>query len=253
MNYPHLNGLVSVVTPAFNSKNVILKCVESVVNQTLSVKEHIIVDDGSVDGTSEYLKQLCLQYPHIKVLTQSNQGAGVARNYAISEAKAKYIAFLDADDCWLPNKLESQIGFMESNEIDFSYGDYEREYIDSPSKKSVFVAPESIRYRDLLFSCPIGCLTAAYNQESVGKHYMSEVRQGQDWSLWLKITKSGVVAKKYPGVHAIYNIYEDSLSSNAKKKLINMYKIYREQPFGHVYSLFLLFFHAFGAMFRNKR
>lgn len=253
MSSSHLNGLVSVVTPAFNSEKFILKCVESVANQTVKVKEHIIVDDGSVDGTSEYLKQLCLQYPHLKVLTQCNQGAGVARNYAISEAKGKYIAFLDADDYWFPKKLESQIGFMEDNEVDFSYGDYERRYTDSPKNKSIFVAPESLTYGDLLLSCPIGCLTVAYNQESIGKQYMSKVRQGQDWSLWLKITKLGVVAKKYIGVHAIYNIDSNSLSSNKKRKLINMYKIYREQPYGYVFSFFLLAFHTFGVMFRNKR
>lgn len=253
MNCSCLNGLVSVVTPAFNCKSVIQRCVESVANQTVAVKEHIIVDDGSVDGTGEYLKQLCLKYPHLKVFTQRNQGAGVARNYAILKAKGKYIAFLDADDCWLPKKLELQIGFMEENKVDFSYGDYERDYIDLPIDRSVFVAPETLTYRDLLLSCPIGCLTAVYNQNSIGKHYMSEVRQGQDWSLWLKITKSGVVARKYFGVQAIYNIDEGSLSSNKKKKLINMYKIYREQPFGHIRSLFLLVCHSFGVIFRNKR
>ncbi|ENJ1749383.1 glycosyltransferase family 2 protein [Vibrio parahaemolyticus] len=247
-----LGALVSVVTPAYNCKNVILRCIKCVAEQTDGVLEHIIVDDGSVDGTSELLDELSLSYPHLKVMKQTNQGAGAARNLAIQNARGKYIAFLDADDFWFNRKLEYQISFMEKFGVDFSYGDYEREF-NNDSINTTFIAPKELSYGKLLLSCPIGCLTAAYNQESLGKVYMSTVRQGQDWSLWLKITKSGVIAKKYDGVLAVYNIQEGSLSSNKKRKLINMYNIYREQPFGKVTSLLLLSIHSLNVLLNKKR
>jgi len=253
MDKSKLSSLVSVVTPCYNSAAVIEKCIISVVNQSISVKEHIIVDDGSSDSTFDIIKELQSKYPHIVVLQQKNQGAGVARNYAISEASGKYIAFLDADDYWYNNKLEVQLEFMESNGVEFSYGDYMREFSNDSSKNSVFIAPLKLSYKDLLVSCPIGCLTAIYNQELLGKIYMSKVRQGQDWSLWLKITKNGIVARKYNGVLAVYSIEEGSLSSNKKAKLINMFKIYREQQFGYFMSSLYLIAHSINIILKKKR
>lgn len=251
MKESKFNGLVSVVTPAYNCENYIQACIESVSKQTTKVLEHIVVDDGSSDGTRKVLKELTGKYPFLKVIYQNNKGAGAARNRAILEAKGRYIAFLDSDDLWLPDKIKNQIGYMEANQHLFTYGDYFKRYVDCNEVENIKSTPAKLTYKQLLVSCPIGCLTAAYNQEVLGKIFMSEIRQGQDWSLWLRITQKGVDAYKYDGCLAIYNVFEGSLSSRKLKKLVNMYRIYREQGFNIIISTYYLFLHTFNVLRRH--
>ena len=107
-------------------------------------------------------------------------------------ARGRYIAFLDSDDAWLECKLEKQVAFMEEQGASFTYGDYA--IVDGGNGAALgrYVAPPRLQYDQLLTRCPIGCSTAAYNQEAVGKRYMPAIRRGQDWALWLALLRSGV-------------------------------------------------------------
>lgn len=225
----NLNDLVSVITPVFNGAKFIRSNVANVATQSISVLEHIVIDDGSSDNTLDILYELQSEFSGLKIISQSNQGAGIARNAGILQAKGKYIAFLDSDDAWLGDKLEKQIGFMEAYDVSFSYGDYDE--VDELSNEiiSSFKLPETLNYRQLLNGCPIGCLTAAYNQKKLGKVYMPLVRRGQDWGLWLALTRNGVGAKKYPGNYARYNRLQASLSKNKWKKMFDVYQIYSKE------------------------
>lgn len=222
----NLDNLASVITPAYNCKHHIELVLKYVAQQTISVLEHIVIDDGSTDGTLDRLYELSADYPHLKIISQSNQGAGPARNAGILQARGRYIAFLDSDDVWLPEKLEYQIRFMEMYDVGFSYGDYKT--LDSITGACLadYNLPPQLDYKSLLNGCPIGCLTAAYNQKKFGKLYMPSVRRGQDWGLWLALTKSGSIARKYPGNLAIYNYHPNSLSKNKIKKILDVYTIY---------------------------
>lgn len=235
-----MNNLVSVISPTYNSEKHLKKLVDCVSNQSIKVLEHIIIDDGSTDNTLNALRRLEKEYSHVKVISQDNQGAGVARNKGITIAKGKYIAFLDADDVWAEDKLKTQIEFMENANISFSYGDYFE--IDDDTGDIIYErrTPDNLTYIDLLKSCPIGCLTVAFNQSKLGKLYMPSIRRGQDWALWLLITKQGVVAHRYPGTFASYAVVKGSLSKNKIKKAFNMYKIYRLQNLGYFQSLYYL-------------
>lgn len=235
-----MNNLVSVISPAYNSEKYIKKLVDYVSNQSIKVLEHIIIDDGSSDGTLNLLYSLAEKHSHIKVLSQNNQGAGVARNKGISIAKGKYIAFLDSDDVWAEDKLRGQIEFMENANVSFSYGDYFEIDDDTGDVINERHTPNNLTYIDLLKSCPIGCLTVAFNQNKLGKLYMPQIRRGQDWALWLQITKRGVVAYRYPGTFASYTVVKGSLSKNKIKKAFNMFKIYRLQNLGYLQSLYYL-------------
>tara|TARA_R110002126_G_scaffold10245_43_gene46598 strand:- start:2844 stop:3620 length:777 start_codon:yes stop_codon:yes gene_type:complete len=243
-----LDNLVSVITPVFNGAKYIHSSVAAVASQSIKVLEHIVIDDGSSDNTLQILQQLQHEYPHLKVLSQRNQGAGVARNAGIAAAEGKYIAFLDSDDGWLKNKLEQQIGFMETTGAVFSYGDYDE--VDEVSGQTIasFKLPQRLTYRQLLNGCPIGCLTAAYNQLALGKCYMPLVRRGQDWGLWLAITRTGADAVKYPGNCARYNRLQVSLSKNKLKKMLDVYQIYsteeRLNPVRCGYHLFRHFLYV---------
>lgn len=246
-----LDDLVSVITPAYNSENTIVKCIESVASQTIQVLEHIIVDDGSSDKTVELVNSVISKYSHVKLIQQVNSGAGAARNRAIEEAQGRYIAFLDSDDLWLPSKLHQQISFMENNGFTFTYGQYYRRSLYEPTDDTLVDVPSSLSYSELLVKCPIGCLTAAYNQEVLGKVYMSTIRRGQDWSLWLSLTRNGTKAHAYEGCHAIYNVLPSSLSKNRFKKFFNIYEIYRENKISRMKSFFYCLVHSYNVLFRK--
>ena len=242
---PEHQGLVSVVTPAHNAEAHIERAVRSVAAQSLPVREHIVVDDGSRDATAAVLERLREEFPHVVYLRQRHRGAGPARNLGIEAAEGRYIAFLDSDDYWDRVKLEQQVEFMEAEEVVFSYGDFLR--CDSASGRVVArdALPPVLQYEDLLNACLIGCLTAAYNQERVGKRYMPTLRRGQDWALWLQLTRDGAVARKYPGVHAFYTQRRGSLSSGKIRKGMDMFRIYRdEEQLGTLRSLWHLARHT---------
>src|SRR5690606_22928772 len=119
------NPLVSVITPSYNSESFIKQTIESVQSQTYQNWEMIIVDDCSTDKTIEIIHQKSKEDTRIHLIKlNENSGAAVARNTAIRNAKGKYIAFLDSDDFWLPNKLERQVQFMLEHDYAFSYTSY---------------------------------------------------------------------------------------------------------------------------------
>lgn len=236
-----LSGLVSVVTPARDSATLIERAIRSVAAQTVAPLEHIVVDDGSTDGTADIVERLRGEFPHVRYERQSWQGAAVARNRGIELARGRYIAFLDSDDCWGERKLEHQIAYMEDRGALFSYGDYTIRDPRTGGVIRVFRSPDRLGYEDFLNGCPIGCLTACYNQERLGKVYMPLVRRGQDWGLWLALTRGGTTAMRYPGNHAVYHVRGGSLSSNKLLKSLDVYRIYRrEERKGPLESLWYL-------------
>lgn len=251
MNQSSLGGLVSVITPAFNAVASLERVVCSVASQSVPVLEHIVIDDGSNDGTAEVLGRLSREFGHLRTIAQPRRGAANARNAGIEVARGRYVTFLDSDDEWRPDKLAHQVGFMEDTGTLFSYGDYWQCRNSDHGDLDVYRTPESLDYSDFLNGCPIGCLTVAYNQEQLGKVYMPEVRRGHDWGLWLALTRDGTVARRYPGIAAIYHVRRGSLSKDKLRKAWDVYRIYRDQErVGRVRSLFLLGRHSWNSLVR---
>ena len=239
-----------MVTPAYNAAGSLQRVIDSVAGQTLPALEHIIIDDGSNDATAEILSHSVLECPHLRLITQPRRGAAEARNAGIEVARGRYIAFLDSDDYWRPDKLARQVGFMETEKNLFSYGDYECRLVRSGSSRPPVMPPQRLTYKDFLKGCPIGCLTVAYNQEVLGKRYMPHVSRGHDWGLWLELTRDGAVAEKYPGLEAIYHMRRGSLSKDKLRKARDVYRIYREQEgIGPVTSLRYLVEHSLRSVF----
>lgn len=251
---------VSVITAVYNSARVIERNIRCVAAQSLTPAEHIIVDDGSRDDSVDIVLGLRREFPHLRLIRQKNGGAGAARNAAIAEARSRYVAFLDCDDYWSEHKLKAQIEFMAEHRVAFSFGDYDDVDARSGALLRQHQSPKHVTYSDLLRGCPIGCLTAAFDQSMLGKRYMPNVRRGQDWGLWLALTRDGTVARRYPGRHAIYSRRNGSLSSGKLKKAVDIYRIYREQEqVGPLGSVFYMIPHVRGALakrmwiHRNKR
>ncbi len=221
--------LASIITPCYNPKNELLQTIRSVQQQSLQDYEHLIIDDHSSSPLSEELMAVINTDPKIRFIQRRwNAGPAVTRNRGISEAKGRFIAFLDADDEWFAQKLEEQINFMQKSQVALCYSEYE--VIDSQGRTlGVRHSPAQLTYTDILKSNQIGCLTAIYDTEALGKVYMPNIAKRQDMGLWLRILKTGVIAKKVPsGPLAKYRVGKGSLSSNKLGVLKYQWRIYRE-------------------------
>lgn len=221
--------LVSIITPCFNPGKELLETISSVQKQTYSNYEHIIVDDCSTALISKELAQVIESDDKIIYIKRYwNAGPAVTRNRGISAAKGRFIAFLDADDLWHPEKLELHIEFMLKNKLALSYTSYE--VFDSKGKiLGKRVPPKSLSYRDILQSNQIGCLTAIYSVDMLGKVYMPNIAKRQDMGLWLKILKKGVLAQGLIDKPlARYRVGGRSVSSNKLKVLRYQWSIYRD-------------------------
>jgi lipopolysaccharide/colanic/teichoic acid biosynthesis glycosyltransferase len=182
-------NLVSIIMPSYNTAQYIEKTIKSVLNQTYTNWELIIVDDCSTDNTDDVVKNY-LSDKRIKYLkNEQNSGAAVSRNRALREAKGQWISFLDSDDLWMPEKLEKQICFMKENGYNFSYTDYE-EISAEGNMTGVFVTgPKKITRTGMYNYCWPGCLTVMYDATKVGLIQISDIKKNNDYAMWLKVCK----------------------------------------------------------------
>lgn len=221
--------LVSVITPAYNAARFIDETIESVLSQTYTNWEMIIVDDCSTDNTVEIVQSYMKKDNRIKLFQlEKNSGSGVARNKAMDEAQGRFIAFLDSDDLWLPEKLSRQIPFMLENNIAFSFTKYVRMKEDGTVTKAVTEAPATLEYNELMKQCIIGCLTVVLDRKKIGEQRMLEIRTRQDYAFWLSLTRQGFNAHGLPEVLAKYRLVENSISSNKAKVAKQNWRLYYE-------------------------
>ena len=227
----HMNTqpLVSIIMPSYNCAAFIAESIESVLAQSYQNWELLISDDCSTDGTIEVIEGYCAKDDRITFFpAETNGGAAVTRNRSITEAAGQFIAFLDSDDIWLPQKLEKQIAFMMENKIPLSYTRFNTINEDGTHAANAPDLPASIDYNGLLSNQIIGCLTAVYDTEICGKVYMPLIRKRQDFGLWLKILKQGHTAHCHPDVLATYRLRTGSISSNKWSAVHYTWRLYRE-------------------------
>ena len=240
--------LVSVIMPAYNAARFIEQAVESVVAQTYTHWELLIVNDCSTDTTSQMIHQLMAKHSQIRFFDQKiNQGVAKTRNIAIDAAAADYIAFLDSDDIWLPNKLEKQLAFMEQHQASVCFSAYQRIDADNNDLNQVKI-PAEISYKQLLKSNFIGNLTGIYNVNKLGKCRLEPVKH-EDYVAWLKLVKQAGKAYGINEVLARYRVYGQSTSSNKLKTIAWQWKIYRtSQKLNMIQSLYYMSCYAYYAI-----
>lgn len=220
--------LVSIITPAYNCENFISETIDSVLAQTYTDWEMIIVDDRSTDNTEKIIIDYSKNDNRIRLIKLTeNSGAAVARNIAIENANGRFIAFLDSDDMWKKDKLEVQLKFMRQNNYGFTFTGYEfiRER-DSDTAK-VFGVPASLNYSQALKNTVIGCLTVVIDKDIIGNFKMPLVRRGQDNLTWLMLLKRGHLAYGLNENLACYRRVTGSLSNNKIKALKRQWSNYR--------------------------
>tara|TARA_Y100001934_G_C12379079_1_gene791152 strand:+ start:2400 stop:3197 length:798 start_codon:yes stop_codon:yes gene_type:complete len=244
---------VSIITPCFNAEKTLPKTVASVQKQTFVDWELILVDDQSSDRTYQTALQLSKGDDRIKAIQLSeNGGAAKARNCAIEHAKGTFIAFIDADDCWLPEKLMRQLGAMKEKGWPLSYTAYTRLNNKGETINTVGV-PEKLSYRQLLKTNYIGCSTAIYDAQQLGKVYMPELRKRQDYGLWLKILRSTSFAYGINESLTHYLVQEGSLSSQKHKAAAYNWQLYRNQEnLSLLKSIYYFSHYAIRGILRDK-
>lgn len=224
-----MDHLITVVTPVHNAEAFLMSCLNSVLAQSYSHWEHILIDDCSTDTSWEILQEYASRDERVKIYRlAANSGAGVARNKAIEMAAGNYIAFLDSDDVWYPEKLEKQLQFMLAHGYHFSFTSYDKFDETGEKHPKIVKAKKIITYRKALYKNQIGCLTAMYSVDYFGKEYMPEIRKRQDYALWLKLLKKAN-AYGLQEVLASYRLRGNSISSNKISLLKYEWKIYREE------------------------
>ena len=246
--------LVSIVVPVYNSEKFITETIDTVKQQTYTNWELLLVNDCSTDN-SEKIIQKYKEDERIKLINlKENSGAAIARNEGIKQSKGKYVAFLDADDFWLPNKLEKQIKFMQDNQFSFTYTGYEFTDEDGNKTGKIVNVPESITYKQALKNTTIFTSTVIFDVEKLGKELISmpNVRRGQDTATWWKVLKTGVIAEGLNENLSLYRRSSNTLSSNKMKALKRTWNLYRNIEHFSVFKSFYYFcWYVFNAVRRR--
>lgn len=184
------NELISIVMPTYNCAQFIMQSIESVLKQSYTNWELLIVDDCSTDNTESLIRELLqkdgrIHYTRLDI----NSGAAVARNTAIKQAKGHYVAFLDADDLWMPNKLECQLRFMQENKYAFTYTNYLQENVQQSICSLRVSGPKHISPYLMLIYGWVSCPSVMLDRQVVGTICGPNIRKRNDYALWLKVIK----------------------------------------------------------------
>lgn len=207
-------GLVSIITATFNSGEYIGRTIESVLAQTYQNWEMVITDDCSTDNTASIVESYSARDSRIRLLRLTkNGGPGVSRNNSLINSNGRYIAFLDSDDFWLPDKLECQLELMKSKNCRMVYSSYYT--CDENNRITGLVdCGKRVSYLRMICNGPIGFLTFMYDRKGLEDVLLPEIRKRQDWGFKICLMKSCRMAYGLSEPKAIYKIRQNSVSRN---------------------------------------
>lgn len=220
--------LVSIIIPAYNCGDFIESTLDSVREQTYQEWEAIIVDDCSTDNTEEIIKSYMLKESRVKYYKlDKNSGAAIARNRAVELAQGTYIAFLDSDDIWFPEKLTKQINFMRKNNYNFTCTSYTKIDEQGNDLGRIIEAKSKCNYNGVLKTCP-GNSTVIYNAKKLGKFQIPNIKKRNDYVMWLQVIKEAKYLHGMEEPLGSHRIRNNSLSKNKLSLVEYHWKVYRE-------------------------
>lgn len=248
--------MISIVVPVYNAAPYIENTVQMVLQQTYQDFELILVDDCSTDNSVALLEELLEQRKDVRlrlVKKERNQGAAAARNTGLDMASGRYIAFLDADDVWLPHRLEAGLGFMEEKKAGFVFSAYEFGDEQARGTGKIVHVPEKLTYRKALSRTVVFTTTTLFDTTLVPKELLRmPTVPSEDTATWWQILRNGHVAYGLDQVLAIYRRPAKSLSSNKLVALQRIWNLYRKQEkLGLFSSAFYFCFWALRATLRR--
>lgn len=220
--------LISIIVPAYNAEAFILDAIKSITAQCYPALEILIVDDGSQDSTVALVREAC---PSAIIIQQTNAGAAAARNTGLKAARGKFLCFLDADDCWLPGKLEAQIKHLkqypETGAVFHQWfiwhpdsnGHYATPHIQqNPAPQETDAALSGWIYHHLLLDCVVHTSTVMMRREVLDQVglFKAELVTGEDYDYWLRVSQQFRI-DKLRGTYSFYRAAEGSLTSKPKQ------------------------------------
>ncbi len=219
--------IVSIITPCFNSSKYLAETYKSILDQTYTNWEWIVVDDYSTDNSVELLKSF-EESRLIIIQAKSNKGAANARNQGLDIAKGRYITFLDSDDIWKPNFIERCLTFLRDNNETLVYATYHRVNEELQPILKDFIAIDKVNKNRILYNCPIPMLTSMYDQKEIGKIYFPDIELREDHAMWINLLNKIEHARAIKEPLAYYRIRENSVSRDKFRIAKKQYNLYRE-------------------------
>jgi len=241
---------VSVITPAFNASSSLTDTINSVLEQSFSDWEMIIVDDCSKDNTYKIACEFAEKDSRIKVIKHNkNSGVAVARNTALDTASGDYIAFLDSDDMWDSKKLEKQLIFMETGQYALTYTAYQKFQTNNGLRGKIIKVPKKMTANAIYGNTAIACLTVIVNRKMVGEFHMPLIEHTEDNCTWQSILSKGYIAHGLNENLALYRVGNSSLTKNKTKASKQQWQTYRQYyKFSVIRSAFYFTCYAFNAI-----
>lgn len=223
------NPLVTVIMPAYNAAQFVRQAVQSVLDQTVSDLELLVIDDGSTDETPQIVEQMCEEDDRVRLITNvKNLGAGGTRNRGLDLSSSRYTALLDSDDYWKPQMLEKLIGRLEQTGADLCYCSYE--LVDAQGEKvcNDFIVPEDTDFKRSAVRNVISCSSVIFTRSVVDKYRFPSDVYHEDIALWFRMLREGMVACGVPEVLAGYRQHVGSKTSGKIKSAWRRWSVYRK-------------------------
>lgn len=226
-----MDGLISVIVPVYNAEKYIVETMECVSAQTYGNWELLLVEDGSSDGTVEKIEGYVAETgeSRIRLIRQpENMGAARARNRGLAEARGRYIAYLDADDLWVPKKLERELQFLQEKNAAFVFTGYEFADEQGRGTGKVVRVPETLNYRQALSNTTIFTTTVMFDTEKIGREEIRmPVVKSEDTALWFRVLRNGYTAYGLDENLVKYRRTGGTLSSNKLEAIRRIWNLYR--------------------------
>lgn len=239
MENKYTDGLLSIIIPVYNAEKYIGTTLNSIYEQTYKNFEIILVDDCSSDNSAGIIKEEMNRHPEIVYhLQEKNMGAAVARNTALTIAKGRYVAFLDSDDIWKPEKTEKQLRLLEEKDGAFSFTAIEMIDDNGAIVKKKRKVKEKVTYKFLLHNTMIPTSSVIIDRNKTGDFTMPLRRSGQDYATWLQLLRDGTIAYGINEALVQYRVGHKSLSSNKFKSIKQVWEIQTRDEHINKFSAF---------------
>lgn len=232
--------LISIIIPYYKKKRYIKLTLQSILRQKYKNFEILIIYDDADTEDLLFIKKLKKKDKRIKlIINKKNIGAGMSRNKGVKLSKGEYLAFVDSDDLWHPEKLKLQLSYMIKNKISISHTSYK--IIDTNNSKIGYRHASRIEYKDLIKSCDIGLSTVMIKKKILKNNHFGNLKTKEDYILWLKLSKKNFIFHPIKKPLTSWRYSKDSLSSSTIQKLFDGYYVYRNfLKFSVFYSLYSL-------------
>lgn len=245
--------LVSVIVPVYNAENCIADTILSVINQTYDNYELLLCDDDSTDNSIKVMSEYESDRIHILPRGDYPKGAASARNRGIDNAKGRYIAFLDADDKWLPNKLELQLEYMQKNDSAFSFTGYEFADEKCVPTGTIVKVPDTITYKEALGNTTIFTSTVIFDMEKLTKDDIKmPMVKSEDTATWWRVLKMIPCAHGLNTSLTLYRRQAGTLSADKIEAIRRIWNLYRKvEGLNLLESIYYFIKWAFRAVYRR--